>query len=205
MRTLIIAAMMLLVAVTAFASSVALQWDANTESDLAGYKVFCAADSASFDGAVVVDVQDQTTATIYDLDPLKSYSFAVKAYNSAGMESAFSNVVVVPEMSPPVVTIAAPVMANGAITIDVSATDNVGVAKVEFYINGKLVNTAATAPYKHSMALAALPSGDCDITVKAYDAAGNVGTASRTTAIPTAPGAPKGMKWTISIAPVQSK
>lgn len=119
------------------------------------------------------------------------------------MESAFSNVVSVPELSPPTVTIDEPAMLGGAITINANATDNVGVVKVEFYANGKLVNTANTVPYRHSMVLTVLPAGNCDIMVKAYDAAGNVGSASRTAITPSIPSAPKGLQWAISIVPTK--
>lgn len=198
-----VATIILLVAfaATALATSVALQWDPNTESDLAGYRVFYVAESSTFEGAVVVDVKNQTTATIADLDPLKSYSFAVKAYNTAGMESAFSNVVVVPELTPPVVALTAPTITAGSFTVYASATDNAAVTKVEFYVNGQLVTTAASPPYVYARTLASLATGTCTITVKAYGAAGNVGTASRTITIPAVPVAPKRLQWDVTIAP----
>lgn len=76
-----------------FASSVGLAWDANTEADIGGYKIYYVADRYNFDYASVVDVGNVTTTAIGNLDPRKSYSFAAKAYNLSGMESAFSNVV----------------------------------------------------------------------------------------------------------------
>jgi hypothetical protein len=168
------------------ASSVALQWDPNTESDLAGYKVYYAAESSNFDDAVAVDVQNQTTTTIAGLDPAKSYSFAVKAYNAAGLESSFSNVVVISETSAPTVAISSPATSSsvsGTVSISVSAEDNVGVTKVEFYVNGVLVATEAASPYVYSWNTATLASGTYTLTVKAYDAAGNVGESSKTVSV----------------------
>lgn len=80
--------------VSAQARDVSLQWNANTESDLAGYKVYYQAGSATtpFSGTPV-NVNKQTTATITGLDPAKTYYFAVTAYNTAGKESSYSNVV----------------------------------------------------------------------------------------------------------------
>lgn len=96
MKSLFLAmALIMAFATLSMSASVSLQWDPNTESDLAGYKLYYAADSTNFDNATVIDVQNQTTTSVADLDPTKSYSFAVKAYNTAGMESAFSNVVTV--------------------------------------------------------------------------------------------------------------
>ena len=77
----------------AHASSVQLQWDANTETDLAGYKVYHNVASSPLAGTVPLDVSNQTTATISGLDPDKAYSFAVTAYNTSGVESSFSNIV----------------------------------------------------------------------------------------------------------------
>lgn len=94
MRTLIITILMLTIAVCAHATDVTLQWDANTEADLAGYRVYQGSGS---NPATFTRVQQvaATTATIKGLDN-SSHSFAVTAYNTAGMESAYSNVVIVP-------------------------------------------------------------------------------------------------------------
>jgi hypothetical protein len=103
---LLVVAMCLLTGrTTCFAESVSLSWDANTESDLAGYKVYYKADfySLPFDGAGAiegaspVDVYNMTTATISGIDPSRSYYFAVTAYNTSGIESSYSNIVSVPE------------------------------------------------------------------------------------------------------------
>jgi hypothetical protein len=75
------------------ASSVQLQWDANTEADLAGYRVYHNMSPYPLAGSVPLDVGMQTTATISGLDPYQTYSFALTAYNTAGEESSFSNIV----------------------------------------------------------------------------------------------------------------
>lgn len=94
MRTLIITILMLTIAVCAHATDVTLQWDANTEADLAGYRVYQGSGS---NPATFTRVQQvaATTATIKGLDN-SSHSFAVTAYNAAGMESAYSNIVTIP-------------------------------------------------------------------------------------------------------------
>jgi len=91
---------------TGRAMTVALQWDANVEDDLAGYKVYYKTDmsASSFDGVGAVegasplDVQNQTSAVISGLDPNQNYTFAVTAYNTSGAESGYSNTVVIPEV-----------------------------------------------------------------------------------------------------------
>ena len=97
MRTLFFTVALLALAFTAFAADVKLQWDANTESDLAGYRLYQKADSAVPPFVKVQDIPKGTqSATVTGLDSTHSYSFAVTAYNTAGLESAYSNIVTVP-------------------------------------------------------------------------------------------------------------
>lgn len=102
MRTLILTILLLALAVCAHAADVTLKWDANTEADLAGYRVYQGSGSNPTTFTRVQQVA-ATTATIKGLDN-SSHSFVVTAYNTAGMESAYSNIVTIP---------AAPVAPNG--------------------------------------------------------------------------------------------
>ncbi|GAB7026139.1 dockerin type I repeat-containing protein [Geotalea toluenoxydans] len=84
-----------------FAKDVTLNWDRNTEPDLAGYKLYYKAGSSTgtFDGSDAVqgkspvDVKNLNTFTLNGLDPAKDYFFEVTAYDASGNESAFSNMV----------------------------------------------------------------------------------------------------------------
>ncbi len=71
-----------------------LLWDPNTETDLAGYKIYYGYVSGSYEYSV--DVGNQTTYTLTGLDPNKIYYIAATAYNLEGYESNFSNEVVFP-------------------------------------------------------------------------------------------------------------
>lgn len=97
MRTLIVTILLLTIAVCAYAADVTLTWDPNTESDLAGYRLYQKADSATPPFVKVQEIpKGTTTASVTGLDPTHSYSFAVTAYNTAGLESAYSNIVTIP-------------------------------------------------------------------------------------------------------------
>lgn len=115
MRTLFFTAALLALAFTAYAVDVKLTWDPNTESDLAGYRLYQKRDSAVPPFAQVQDIpKGTTTASVTGLDSSHSYSFAVTAYNSAGIESAYSNIVTIS---------AAPIAPGGlkwALTLSVS-------------------------------------------------------------------------------------
>ncbi|MEZ0393375.1 MAG: Ig-like domain-containing protein, partial [Pseudobdellovibrionaceae bacterium] len=80
----------------------------------------------------------------------------------------------------PVASITSPVngalvKAGSVITISASASDNVAVTKVEIYTNGNLRCTKTAAPYSCSWTVPKRVGRTHQIQVKAYDAAGNVG------------------------------
>jgi len=176
------------IAVPAMAETVSLQWDPNTDANLAGYKVYYSPDTSSFTSAIPVDVGLKTSASLSGLDPSHSYQFAVTAYDTDGTESSFSNVVTIAEQVQPTVGITSPLNAanvSGTVTVSVSASDNIGVTKVEFYVNGVLKATDTATPYTYSWNTSTLAAGAYTLSVKAYDAAGNVGQASSTVNVVT--------------------
>ena len=77
-------------AITAPASTKAtLTWNGNTESDLAGYKVYTGTSSGAY--GPPVDVGKVTTFDVINLQSGKTYYFAVTAYDKSGNESGNSN------------------------------------------------------------------------------------------------------------------
>jgi hypothetical protein len=78
------------VAITAPTSGVAtLSWDANTEGDLAGYKVYAGTASRSY--GPPIDVGNVTSFQIINLQPGQTYYFAVTAYDTVHNQSGYSN------------------------------------------------------------------------------------------------------------------
>lgn len=74
--------------ITAPASGMAkLTWDANTESDLAGYKVYWGTSSGTYGSPL--DVKNVTSLDVVNLTAGQAYYFAVTAYSTG--ESGFSN------------------------------------------------------------------------------------------------------------------
>ena len=62
------------------------------------------------------------------------------------------------------------------ITLTASASDNVGVTKVEFWVDGALSGSATASPWQWALDSTKLTNGSHSLVVKAFDAAGNVGT-----------------------------
>lgn len=85
----------------AFAASITLTWDANTEPDIAGYKVYYGTASRTY--GTPIDVGKVTGHTVGNLSGGKTYFVSMTAYDSFGSESGFSSEVTVstsvPEIS----------------------------------------------------------------------------------------------------------
>jgi subtilisin family serine protease len=78
----------------------------------------------------------------------------------------------------PVAAIASPLGAStvsGWTAVNVNASDNVGVTKVELRANGQLVATDTAAPFSFSWDSSSVANGTASLVATAYDAAGNSG------------------------------
>lgn len=75
----------------ATAADVALAWDANTEPDVAGYRIYYGALPGERDQ--MVDAGNVTTIIVAGLVEGQTYSFHATCYNTAGLESAPSNAI----------------------------------------------------------------------------------------------------------------
>jgi hypothetical protein len=115
-----------------------------------------------------------------------SHTLQTKAYDAAGNVGSSSTISVTVSNStgdttPPTTSITAP--ANGAtisgtVSVTASASDNVGVTKVEFYLDGALQVTDTATPYTWSFDTTTVANGSHTLQSKAYDAAANVGSSA---------------------------
>ena len=108
------------------------------------------------------------------------YTLSAKAYDAAGNVGQSANVAVTVfnDTTAPVVSITSPVnnsTAAGAVSVTANASDNVGVTRVEFYLNGVLQTTVTSAPFNFTWNTASVSNGSYSLSAKAYDAAGNAG------------------------------
>jgi len=82
----------------------------------------------------------------------------------------------VPDTTPPSVSISSPAdgaVVSGMIAVIVSASDNVGVVKVEFYIDGRLVATDTAELFPFTWDTTQWTNGSHTLQAKAYDGGGN--------------------------------
>lgn len=112
-----------------------------------------------------------------------SHTLQAKAYDTAGNQGVspvigvtVSNIV---DTTPPTVSITSPgdrATIGGTVSVAASAADNVGVAKVELYVDGALKGNDTTSPYTFSLDTKPLSEATGHwLQGKATDPAGNAG------------------------------
>lgn len=87
-------------------------------------------------------------------------------------KAAVSNV----DSTPPTVSITAPFnnsTVTGLVPVNINASDNVGLTKVELRVNGVLTSTDSLAPFGFSWNSEVVTNGMKSLVATAYDAAGN--------------------------------
>jgi hypothetical protein len=80
-----------LTAVTSAANTASLVWNANTDSDLAGFKVYAGTSSGAYAASVATLPKTTTSYTVTGLQTGTTYFFIITAFNNAGTESLHSN------------------------------------------------------------------------------------------------------------------
>jgi hypothetical protein len=90
------------------------------------------------------------------------------------------------DTTPPTTSITSPTdgaTVSGTVTVNAAASDDAGVAKVEFYVDGALKGTDTSAPYQFSWITGSVPNGSHTLQSRAYDAVNNVGASDIVTVI----------------------
>jgi hypothetical protein len=81
----------------------------------------------------------------------------------------------------PIVVITAPrnnTTVSGTVTVSTTVSDNIGVSRIELYLDGVLQSSGGTMPYEWSWNSLKTANGSHTLMAKAYDTAGNIGTSS---------------------------
>ncbi|MEP7294954.1 MAG: Ig-like domain-containing protein [Burkholderiales bacterium] len=166
-------------------------------------------DVAASDDVGVMKVDLYVDGVFFATDTLSPFSFAwdtsalsdgahtlqVVAADAAGNSTSAAPVSVTvsnapPDTTPPTVSISSPVggaTVSGTATVSVNASDNVGVAKVAFYVDGALLGTDTTAPYAIAWNTTGSSNGAHTLLGVATDAAGNAKSASVSVTVSNTP------------------
>jgi chitinase len=110
------------------------------------------------------------------------HTLSTRAFDAAGNSATSAGVSVTVSNStggdttPPTTSITAPASGatvSGNVTFSASASDNVGVTRVEFRVDGTVIATDTTAPYSITWNTTTAANGSRSLTSRAWDAAGN--------------------------------
>ncbi len=143
-----------------------------------------------------------------------THAYTARASDAAGnaaTSAAVSVAVSIPtggDTTPPTVSLtssATSVTTARTITLTATATDNVGVTRVEFFDGATLLASDTTSPYSTTVSLTSASNGTRSYTARASDAAGNVRTSAAVTVtvdIPAADTTPPTVSLTSSATSV---
>ncbi|MBN1329336.1 MAG: S8 family serine peptidase [Candidatus Heimdallarchaeota archaeon] len=127
----------------------------------------------------------------------------VRSYSGSGAyDLTVTLTYATPDTTAPQISITSPNLGdtlNGQVTITASATDNVGVTRVEFYADGSLIGTDTSSPYTCTLDTTTLNDGSHTLSAKAYDAAGNSNVHSITISVDNSGGTPTNIIYVSSI------
>ena len=175
------------------AGSVSLTADASDNVGVTSVEFFVDGSSLGSDSTAPYSVS--WTA---DEGPHVLTAVALDAAGNTGSASAVNVTVVVPDTTDPTVSITSPSsgpVVFGPVTIAATASDNVGVSSVEFFVDGTSIGTDSSAPFTRSWN--ATVEGPHVLTAVASDAVGNTGTSDAVNVtVPTdtdAPSVPTGL------------
>ncbi|HEY3312200.1 MAG TPA: Ig-like domain-containing protein [Anaerolineales bacterium] len=155
------------------ANAVNLSWDpASDNVGVTGYDIYR-------DGVLATRLGNVTSFIDTGLTPNTTYQYQVRALDAAENASAASAalpVTTLPDSTPPLVSLTSPAggaSLTGTINLAANATDNIGVARVEFLVNGTLVNSDSNTPYAYAWDSSSTPDGLVTITARAVDTSNN--------------------------------
>ncbi len=116
---------------------------------------------------------------------LGSHTISAKAYDAFNnVATSATNTVTLADQTAPTTSITAPTggtTVKGTVTVNANAADNTGgtgISKVELYVDGTLNATDTASPYSFSWNSTTATNASHSLTVKAYDGASPVNTAT---------------------------
>ena len=175
-------------AVSNGANSVSLLWGSNNGSFSQPSQEFPAGGGSPF-----------VIGTDFNADSFADLAVANQTNQTSDNVSVLLNTPIPPDTTPPTVSLTAPASGatiRGTITLSASASDDVGVTKVEFLVDGQVVGTDTAAPYSTSWDSTTISDGSKTIQAKAYDKDNDETSSGTITVDNTAPEAVTGLSAT---------
>lgn len=179
-------------------SQINLSWNASTDNvGVSGYRIYR--------NGIQIATTNTTSYANTNLMASTTYTYTLSAYDAAGNSSVQSPPANATTFTPadtaaPTVSITSPVNGStverrSSVLISASASDNIGVVKAEFYIDGVLLGIDTDSPYAYSWTVPNAKGKTYTLTAKAYDKAGNIGSSDgvNVSVAATKPSSPTGL------------
>jgi hypothetical protein len=154
-------------ATISLARAVTLSWNANTESNIAGYRLYYGTTEAPYSSMLEVN---STATTVSGLQNGATYTFAVTAYDTTGAESAFSVPVSYTQGSAKVIPSA--ILANISTRSNVQTGDQVMIGG--FIVDGVVSKKLALRALGPSLGSAGVVGAMTDPALQVLDSKGSV-------------------------------
>ncbi len=133
----------------------------------------------------------------YDTNQLSNGQrlFEIRAFDAAGNSASATRTLTIqngpaPDTQPPTVSFVSPqngTTVSETVFVDGIFSDNVGVTRVEFLVDGQLTDTSHFLPHDFDWNTAGVANGTYTLGLRAFDAAGNNRTATVTVTVYNAP------------------
>ncbi len=157
--------------VTTTTSTVNLAWNASTDDmGVVGYYIYR--------GGIKVGSTSGTTYADNSRTPGTTYSYQVSALDTSNNESGKSATVSATTQpltdNPPSIAITSPsagATVSGTTNINATATDDKGISKVDFYVDGIDLYSDTSAPFSYSWSTTRYTNASHIVRVRAYDTA----------------------------------
>jgi hypothetical protein len=165
--------------------SAVVSWDTDENSDsVVGYgKVASSLDSQVSDANRVRD----HALTLSGLQASTVYQFVACSTDTSGnsvhSDKQSFRTLALPDGQGPQVVLHCPPACAGMTKITTTASDNTGVQKVVFQVNGQVIATDYSEPYECALDTTKYPNADHTVKAVAYDLAGNSGEDQAVTAV----------------------
>jgi chitodextrinase len=160
-------------------SQINVSWTASTDNvGVVGYRVYRNGNLAGATSSLSYLDTGLTASTLY--------SYTVAAYDGAGnvsgQSAAATATTLIPDTTPPTVSITAPVAnatVSTTVTVTATASDNVAVGDVQFQLDGVNLGADLTAPpYSISWDTTTASNGSHNLTAIAHDTSHNAATSA---------------------------
>jgi len=184
-------------------ATVAITADASDSSGVTQVRFFVDGVLLSTDTTAPYSASWDTTASSDGAHALTAQ--ATDSVGNVGLSGPVNVTVDNADVTPPTVGITSPsggATVSGTITISATASDDVGVTQVQFFVDGVLLSTDTTAPYSTAWDTTSAADGARSLTAQAADAAGNTGSsAAVNVTVDNAPPPPLELSLSVSNVP----